>query len=441
MINLQNAFKYPDMLIMGESSKYISGRYGMIVLCLCFILTFMPVINAQVKYEWPCFHGADRTNRSKETGLLKTWPEGGPSLLFTISGLGEGFNSTTIAGGKIFTAGKTGDQSWIFAFDMNGRLVWKKQSGEPWKVTVSWASSYNGPRSTPTYDNGVVYHLSESGKLTAYKSNDGAVIWTRDLPKDFNADIPMYGYAESVLIEGNNLYVRPGGQKGYQACLDKNTGKTIWATTGITGDYGYSSTIISDFGGFRQVLGSSNTCYYSMEAMSGKLLWVADFRNRYEINCTDPIVYNDYVFLTSGEGKGCELLKQKKAANGISTEKVWETQLMDNYFGGVLLYNGYLFGCGSDSRGWYCLDFMTGKQMWKTNGEGSLTYADGMSYLYDVKGNVKLIKASPDKFEVSGEFKAPKGGEGPYWAHPVVCGGRLYIRHADKIFVYNIASK
>jgi outer membrane protein assembly factor BamB len=239
----------------------------------------------------------------------------------------------------------------------------------------------------------------------------------------------MYGYAESVLIEGDNLYVRPGGQKGYQACLDKRTGKTLWTTTGIPGEYGYSSAVINDFGGFHQILGSSTTCYYSVDAKSGKLLWIADFKNKYEVNCSDPIVQNEYVFMTSGEGKGCMLLKQKKTGNGITTEKVWETPLMDNYFGGVLLYNGYLYGCGSEAKGWYCLDFMTGKQMWKTNGEGSLTYADGMIYLYDVKGTIKLVKATPARFEQISEFKAPKGGEGPYWAHPVVCGGRLYLCH------------
>ena len=388
--------------------------------------------------EWPCFHGADRTNKSNETGLLKTWPVGGPALMFTISGLGEGFNSTAIAGGMIFTAGKTGDQSWIYAFDMNGKQIWKKPSGDPWRVTVSWASSYNGPRSTPTYDNGIIYHLSESGKLAAYRAKDGSTIWTRDLPKDFVAEMPMYGYSESVMIDGENLYVRPGGQKGYQACLDKKTGKTIWATTGIGGDYGYSSTIISDFGGFHQVIGSSNTCYYSMDAKTGKLLWIADFMNKYEINCTDPIVNNEYVLFTSGEGKGTTLYRQKKTGNGLTVEKVWETSLMDNYFAGIMLHNGYIYGCGNDSRGWFCLDFKTGKQMWKTNGEGSLTYADGMLYLYDVRGNMKLVKASPEKFEVSGEFKTPKGGEGPYWAHPVVCGGRLYLRHSDKLFVYKI---
>ena len=420
-----------------ETQKYNSFNLTFILVAV-FAFYFSDSI-AQT-FEWSCFHGADRTNKSKETGLLKTWPAGGPSLLFTISGLGEGFNSTTIAGGMIFTAGKTVDQTWVFAYDMNGKLLWKKPSGEPWKVTVSWASSYNGPRSTPTYDNGIIYHVSENGKLTAYNARNGDIIWKRDLPKEFGAEMPMYGYAESVRTEGDNLYVRPGGQKGYQACLDKKTGKTIWATTGISGDYGYSSTIISDFGGYHQILGSSNSCYYSMDAKTGKILWIADYRNRYEINCTDPIVFNEYVLLTSGEGKGTTLLKQKKSGNGITVEKVWETQLMDNYFSGILLHNGYVYGCGSDSRGWYCLDFMTGKQMWKSNGEGSLTYADGMLYLYDAKGNVKLIKATPDKFEVTGEFKAPKGGEGPYWSHPVVCGGRLYLRHADKLFVYKISN-
>jgi outer membrane protein assembly factor BamB len=391
--------------------------------------------------EWPCFHGADRQNKSAETGLLKTWPADGPGLLYTISGLGEGYSSVSIGGGLIYTAGRIGNQSYIFAFDLKCKPVWKKPNGDAWSVSVSWASSYNGPRSTPTYENGTVYHLSENGRLTAFRSKDGNVLWTRDLPKEFNAEMPMYGYAESVLIDGENLFVRPGGKKGYQAGINKRTGQTIWTNTGIPGEYGYNSMVIMDFGGFRQVIGASTTCYYSLEAKTGKLLWKYDFMNRYEVNCTDAITFNEYVFLTSGEGKGCGLIGLKKTGAGIATEKVWETELLDNYHGGVILHNGYLYGSGNLSRGWYCLDFHTGKALWKTAGEGSLTYADGMLYLYDEKGTMKLVKASSEKFEKTGEFKVPKGGTGPYWAHPVVCGGRLYLRHADKIFVYNISLK
>ena len=415
-------------------------RYSWFIVCLLIIMPFSKVASQEAG-EWPCFHGSDRTNLSDETGFLKAWDEKGPALLFTISGLGEGFSSTAIAGGLIYTSGSIGNQSFLFAFDLNGKLVWKKPNGAAWSVTVSWASSYNGPRSTPTCDNGVVYHLSEAGRLAAFRAKTGDVIWSRDLPKDFSAKIPMYGYAESVLIDGDNLYVRTGGEKGYQACLNKRSGETIWTSGEIPGDYGYNSMVIQDFGGFRQIIGASNTCYYSLDAKTGRTLWKADFMNKYEVNCTDAIVFNDYVFLTSGEGKGCMVIRLKKAGNGIATEKVWETELMDNYHGGVVLYNGYLYGSGSLARDWYCLDFLTGKQKWKTNGSGSLTYADGMVYLYDEKGSLKLVKATPEKFEKTGEFRVPEGGKGPYWSHPVVCGGRLYIRHADKIFVYDIRKK
>jgi len=420
--------------------SYHASRYTWVIFFLLFILPYSKLAS-QKPGEWPCFHGIDRTNLSNETGLLKAWDEKGPALLFTISGLGEGYSSTSIAGGLIYTAGSIGNQSFLYAFDLNGRLVWKKPNGPAWSVTVSWASSYNGPRSTPTFDNGVVYHLSEAGMLTAFRSKTGDVIWSRDLPKDFSAKVPMYGYAESILIDGDNLYVRTGSLKAYEACLNKRTGKTVWTSGEIPGDYGYNSMIIQDFGGFHQVIGATNSLYYSLDAKTGKILWKADFKNKYEINCSDAIVYNEYVFLTSGEGKGCMLIKLKKSGNGIATEKVWETELMDNYHGGVVLFNGNLYGSGSEHRGWYCLDFLTGSQKWKTNGSGSLTYADGMVYLLDEKGSMKLVKASPDKFEKTGEFRVPEGGAGPYWAHPVVCGGRLYLRHADKIFVYSIQKK
>ena len=424
----------------GKDSSYHLPLYSRILFLLLFVMSFSKLA-AQKSGEWPCFHGSERTNLSEETGLQKAWDEKGPPLLFTISGLGEGYCSTAISRGLIYTAGSTGNQSFLYAFDLNGKLVWKKPNGPAWSVTVSWASSYNGPRSTPTIDNGVVYHLSEAGRLTAFRAKTGDMIWSRDLPKDFSAKIPMYGYSESVLIDGDNLYVRTGAQKGYQACLNKRTGETKWTSGEIPGGYGYNSLIINSFEGFRQIIGASNTCYYSLDATTGRLLWKTDFMNRYEVNCTDAITFNEYVFLTSGEGKGCMLIRLKKAGNGIATEKIWETELMDNYHGGIVLHNGYLYGSGNVSRGWYCLDFLTGKQMWKTNGGGSLTYADGMLYLYDEKGTMKLVKASPGKFEKTGEFRVPKGGEGPYWAHPVVCGGRLYLRHTDKIFVYDILKK
>jgi outer membrane protein assembly factor BamB len=263
-------------------------------------------------------------------------------------------------------------------------------------------------------------------------------LWSRDIANDFEAVVPEYGYSESVLVDGEKLFVRPSGKKGYQVCLNKKTGATLWATTGIPGTEGYSSFIIKEYGGYRQIIGSSSNCYYGVDTKSGKLLWKVDFANQRELNVADAISYNEYVFISSGYGKGSMLFKLKPSANGLAPETIWQTELMDNHHGGVILYNGCLYGSGTNSRGWYCLDFLTGKQMWKTDGKGSVTFADGMLYMLEERGIMKLVKAASDRYEKISEFKVPSGGEGMYWAHPVVCGGRLYIRHWDKIFVYDI---
>ncbi len=390
---------------------------------------------------WPSFHGPDRTNKSAETGLMKEWPSEGPELNWSVSGLGEGYSSVSIGDGLIFTAGSEGGQTHVFCYDLSGNLQWKKTNGKAWSTNMSHARSYTGSRSTPTYDTGILYHLGETGRLAAFNSKTGEEIWYRDLPSEFDATPTEYGYSESVLIDGEHLYVSPYGKKGFKVCLDKKTGKLIWTNSELSGIEGYSSPVIMEFGGFRQIIGSSGNSYYGVDAETGKLLWKFEFVNQRELNNTDAIVYKDYVFVSSGYGKGSMLVKLRKNESEIIPETIWETNLMDNHHGGVILDNGLLYGAGSNARGWFCLDFMTGKQMWKTEGKGSITYAEGMLYLLDERGTMRLARATPDKFEQTGEFKVPKGGEGMYWAHPVVCNGTLYVRHADVLYAYDIKDK
>jgi outer membrane protein assembly factor BamB len=409
-----------------------------VICCLLFMASSVR-LSAQNGGEWPNFHGIDMTNKSAETGLLKEWPSGGPRLILTINGLGSGYSSLAVANGVIYTAGQTDNQTFIYAYDLNGKLLWKNPNGKSWTTTASYASSYTGSRSTPTFNNNKVYHLGETGRLAVFDAKTGKELWSKDLLKDFEAPIPEYGYSESILIDGDNLYVRPAGKKGFQVCLNKNTGALIWANNEIPGTEGYTSMRLMDFGGYRQIIASSSSCYYSLDSKTGKLLWKVDFENQRGLNITDVVISNDLVFMSSGYGKGSMLVRLKASAGKITAETVWETKLMDNHHGGVILHNGYLYGSGSNSRGWFCLDLTTGKQMWNTDGKGSVTFADGMLYcLEERSGEVKLVTATHEKYDVKGEFKTPKGGEGMYWAHPVVCGGRLYIRHADKIFVYDI---
>ncbi len=418
--------------------KFVQPGGWNFILLGVIILSFSVVNLSAQKSDWLGFHGHDRTNKSAETGLLKEWPNDGPELNWSVSGIGDGYSSVSIADGLIFTAGTGPDQAYVFCFDLTGKLIWKKPNGKAWSTNMSHARSYTGSRSTPTYDNGILYHLGETGRLAALNSKTGEEIWHRDLPAEFDAAPTEYGYSESVLIDGEYLYVSPYGKKGFKACLDKKTGKLIWANYELSGIEGYSSPVIMEYGGYRQIIGSSGHNYYGIDSKTGRLLWKIDFVNQRELNNTDAIVYNEYVFVSSGYGKGSMLVKLKSTESKIIPETIWETNLMDNHHGGVILDNGYLYGSGSNARGWFCLEFMTGKQMWKTEGKGSVTYADGMLYLLDERGTMKLVRATPEKYELKGEFKVPKGGEGMYWAHPVVCDGILYVRHADKLFAYSI---
>jgi outer membrane protein assembly factor BamB len=440
IINLRfSSFSDSQTIIKSFSSKAgILDKF--LIICFLFTLSFFNTA-AQKKNEWPCFHGSDRTNKSTETGLLKVWAKDGPELLWTISGLGDGYSSISVGDGHIYTAGMYNNQTCVFSFDLKGKLVWKKPNGKAWSTTLSWATSYTGSRSTPTYDDGMIYHLGETGRLTAYDAKSGQEIWSRELTKDYDAEIPEYGYSESVFIDGDNLYVRPAGKKGFQVCLNKKTGEPVWANTEIPGSEGYTSMVLMEFAGYRQIIGSSSSFFYGVDTRTGKLIWKVPFENERGLNITDAIVDNEYVFFTSGYGKGSMLIKLKASGKEIIPDKVWQSNLMDNHHGGVILLNGYLYGSGSNSKGWFCLNFLTGNQIWKTDGKGSITYADGMLYMLDERGTMKLVRATPDKYTLSGEFKIPKGCDSMYWAHPVICGGRLYIRHGDKLFAYDIKER
>ena len=426
-----------------RSEIYFRGKSGFRLNCIFYLVLAIPgcVSIAQQECNWPCFHGADRTNKSTETGLLKKWPETGPELILTISGLGEGYSSVSIAEGYMFTAGMTEKQTYVFAFDLNGKQIWKKPNGQSWETTLSWATTYTGSRSTPTYDDGVVYHLGEMGRLAAFDYKTGNELWSVELRDKFDAEISEYGYTESVYIDGDRLYCNPGGKKGYTVCLDKNNGNLIWANTEIQGPAGNNSSIIFEHGGYRQIAGVTSNSIYGLDSKTGKLLWIVDFKNSRENNIADPIFHDGYVFASSGYGKGSILLKLKVSGNKIIPETVWQTELMDNLHGGVILHNGYLYGSGNNARGWFCLDFMTGKDLWKSDGTGSLTYADGMLYCLDERGIMTLVTATPGKYDAVSTFEVPSGGKGMHWAHPVVCGGRLYIRHTDKIFIYDVSGK
>ena len=409
---------------------------------LFVLLLSMPAVSlAADGPAWPCFHGPRRNNIALDTELMRTWPPDGPKLLWTAPGIGHGYSSVSIAGGRIFTAGMIERQTHVTAMDMTGRKLWQRLNGESWQASdrQPWAVSYAGSRGTPTVDGDTVYHLSELGRLTSFDVQTGGQRWNVDVISTFKADRPEYGYSESVLIVADVLFCCPGGDKGYMVALDKRTGRTLWANTEIEDAVGNCSAVFASIDGVEQIITMSAKRVLSFDPDSGRLLWDYAFSNKRENNVADVIISDGLVYASSGYGGGSILLRpQRKGDSEYSVDSVWKSELLDNHHGGVLLFDGRLYGAGHESRGWFCLDFKTGRQLSQARGKGSLTYADGRLYCLDEKGTMNLAKATDDKWELAGSFRVPRGGKGLYWAHPVICGGRLYVRHSDRLYAYDV---
>ena len=385
---------------------------------------------------WPQVGGPNRDNRSTETELLKEWPEGGPKRLWTAQGIGEGFSSVSIADGSIYTAGNIDGSTVITALDMDGKIRWQVRNGK------SWEKPTGGTRSTPTVDGGRLYHKNPFGDLVCLDAKTGNRIWGLNILEKFGSKNIVWGLAESLLIDGEHLICCPGGPRTAVVALDKNSGKTVWASPSAGELAGYSSPTLAECDGLRMILVLNSKALIGVNADGGDLLWRHPRITPYNENIIRPIFHDRHVFIATSFQVGGELLKVDVDGKKASVQTEWLTKQYDNQHGGVLLLDGYLYGACHKANGgkWACLDWKTGKVVYADEGvgRGSLTYADGMLYTLSERRVMGLVKATPNSHEVVGRFRLPEGGQGPSWAWPVVCGGRLYIRYSDFLHVYDV---
>lgn len=388
---------------------------------------------APASLEWPQFRGPNRDDISTETGLLKQWPAGGPKLLWKGTGIGSGFSTVSIAGGKIFTMGDAGGSSNVFALDMGGKVLWTAKVGKP-------GGDHPGTRSTPTVDGNVLYALGQYSELVCLQTADGKEVWRKNLMTDFGGRMMTWQFAESVLIEGNMLICTPGGPKGTVAALDKKTGEKIWQSAEITDGADYSSVVAADIGGVHQYIQLTQQHVFGVEAKSGKLLWSAPRAGRTAVVPT-PIYYDNYVFVTSGYGVGCNCFKIDATGGTFKAEQVYASPAMADHHGGVIRVGEFIYG-HSDGGGWTCMEMKTGKVKWQDKGvgKGSVTIADGHLYTRSEggKGTIALVEVSPEGYKETGRFDQPDRSRMNSWPHPVVCDGKLYIRDQDVLLCYDV---
>jgi outer membrane protein assembly factor BamB len=393
--------------------------------------------------DWPMFRGADRTGVSKEKGLLKSWPEAGPKLAWKTEGIGVGFSSVSVVGDKVFTMGDAGKSCYLFGIDRKkGGKVWELKVGQP-------GGNFEGPRCTPASDGELVFAIGQHGDLVCANAKDGKEVWRKNLPKDFDGSPGGWNFCESPLVDGDNVIVTPGGSQATMLALAKKTGNVVWKGTFERGDTaGYASVVIANFGNTKQYVTLMANGLVSFDAKSGKMLWRygtgGDRFGGNTANIPTPIIRGDYVFAAAGYGRGAALLKITKKGDEFAVEEIYWKRELNNKHGGVILVGDKLFGDRDDGGNPWCADFMTGKVLWtRKGGEGhgsaSITSADGKLYIRYSDGWVVLADATGNQYKEISAFKVTNRGN--TWAHPVVAGGKLYIRERETLYCYDVTAK
>lgn len=408
---------------------------------LASLFSFSPLLYG-ASGDWPQWRGPNHDAISTETGLLKDWPQGGPKLAWEAKGLGAGYSSISIVGDRMFTAGDKGAESFVEALtSADGKPLWSARLGKAGPVGQP---QFEGPRATPTTDGELVFAVSQWGEMVCLRADTGKEVWRKDYTKDFGGACPFWGYAESPLIDGDKVVVTPGGSQGALAALDKKTGNVIWRSKEFTDSAHYSSLIISDLGGVRQYVQLTPSSVAGIAAADGKLLWKAPRKGNVAVIPT-PIYDEGFVYVTSGYAAGCNLFRVNAQSGQFSAEQVYANKIMANHHGGVVKVGDYVYGY-SEGKGWTCQDFKTGEAKWQERDKfrkGSIAYADGRLYLRqeDKAGTVALIEATPDGYREHGRFDQPDRSGKNSWPHPVIAGGKMYLRDQDVLLCYDVKAK
>ena len=399
-----------------------------LILQMALVLAASTASPRAAENEWPCFRGPNHDDKSPAKGLLKEWPTNGPAKLWQFSGLGKGFSTVAVSGGAIYTSGDVDGQMTLFALNLDGKLKWKVAHDR------AWTQSYTGSRSTPTVDGDRVYLVSGHGLIGCYSTANGTKVWTRTM-QELGGKTPNWGYAESVLISGKMAVVTPGGA-GCITALDKATGQTIWQSQGFDGPAHYGSCTPFSFNNAPMIAAGTGGGIFCVDARSGAKIFANPHSAGSTANIPSPAAADGYVLWATGYGKGAICMK----LGPTGAEPAWTTRELVCLHGGYLIENGLIYG--NHERGVACLDLKTGQKKWFDKGVGkcSITFADGMLYLFGENDGVAgLAPASPDGFKLTGRFSVP--GEGPSWAHPVVIGGRLYLRYDINLYCFDVRAR
>lgn len=381
--------------------------------------------------DWPQWRGLERNGISPETGLLDTWPTGGPPQIWKTQGLGQGYSALAISQGRLFTQGQRGDHQFVLALDAaTGKKLWETPTGPAFPQNRG-----DGPRGTPTVDGDRLFAMAGEGTLASLDARTGGILWKMNIAEKFGGRAPNWGYSESPLVDGSNLIVTPGGPGAAIVALDKKTGNLIWKSQ--SDPAAYSSPIAAEVGGIRQIIVFTSEGVVGLRPNDGALLWRYDRVANRTANIATPIFQNGFVFVSSAYGTGCALLKLTAEGGTVKATEVYFSREMQNHYSTSIVVGDSAYGFSNSIL--TAMNLQTGRVEWRDRsvGKGSVTYADGKLYLLSEDGVVGLAEATSAGYREKSRFEISRGAF-PTWTPLVISSGRLYLREQDNLYCFNI---
>ncbi|HEX5707672.1 MAG TPA: PQQ-binding-like beta-propeller repeat protein [Pyrinomonadaceae bacterium] len=418
-------------------------------LCLCVsaLSVTAPASMTASAADWPQWRGPERDGISKDSGLLKQWPAGGPKLLWQVNDIGDGYSTPVVVGSRIYVMSNRGmENEFVQALStQDGKPIWTTRVGNVGNPNQN--PPYAKARSTPTVDGDFVYALGSDGDLVCLEAKSGKIRWQKNIRQEFGGQPGEWAYAESPLVDGDVVVVTPGGAQATLAAVNKKTGATIWKSAVPGGDAaGYASAVVAQGGGRKQYVQLLPKGIVGVDAKTGQFLWRYAEAAKGPAQYITPIAHGGYVY-GGALGVGGGLVRLKPEGGGVAAEQVYFVRGLPNGIGGAVLVGEHLYGTEAGQK-LVAAEFMTGKVKWQadTIGWSSIAYADGHLYLHGIDGSLALVEATPEGYREKGRFKPTnlptRKKVGPFpeaaFTYPVIANGRLYIRDLGTLWAYDI---
>ena len=410
-----------------------------------FVILILLITNFSVNAQLAQWRGPDRDGNFPDTELLKLWPADGPAQILEVEKIGKGWSSPIFFDNMIYTTGMIDTLDYLTAIAMDGTIKWQVPYGR------SWTQSYPDTRSSPTIEGDRIYVQSGTGRLVCINREDGKEIWAVDVDKKYECEYHVWGNAETPLIVDDKVIATPGGEKTSVVAFNKLTGEMVWESKSVGGPRSYVSPTIYEFNGHRFILAATASNLIALVPETGEVVWTYQYwkpilwkwQDNGLIWANTPLFKDNDIFLSMGYDYPAVMLEMDSTGTSVSEKYIDHT--LDNHIGGLVLYDGYVYGSNwfNNSNGrWVCMKWDNGEIKYVTDwdSKGPIVMADGLLYAYNERGKVGLIKPDSKGFEVISEFKIKKGS-GPHWAHPFISDGKLFMRHGDVLMVYDIKAK